>query len=208
MLRPIPAHLTQDRLIYRSSAIRMPVVGNSADSDEDQELIQFVVDHLDTIPHLEALLLIWQNQDTRWTADLLAGRIYVSHPVARNVLSDLYRRGALSSEGGFDPIYLFRGSWDSERQMLPRLAELYRRQLVQITKLIHSRSSLSAREFARAFQIKNDPPKDYEHGSRRIHAWRDRDSRVQYITAARVCDKTTHAPPLVERTLLRPADDL
>jgi hypothetical protein len=40
--------------------------------------------------------------------------------------------------------------------MLPRVAELYRRQLVQVTKLIHSKGPSSLREFARAFQIKKE----------------------------------------------------
>jgi hypothetical protein len=124
--------------------------------DPEQELIQFIVDHLGTVPHLEALLLIWQNPSTGWTADVLAGRIYVSHPVARGILEDFRREGALRSEGQPEPIYLFEPAWDAQRQILPRLADLYRRQLVQVTKLIHSQGSSSVREFARAFQLKKD----------------------------------------------------
>ena len=128
--------------------------------EEDQELLQFIVEHLDTVPHLEALLLIWQNPATGWTADVLAGRIYVSEPVARGVLEDLHRDGALRSEGNPTPIYFFQPAWDAERRLLPRLADLYRRQLVKVTKLIHSKGSSSVREFARAFQLKKDPPKN------------------------------------------------
>lgn len=124
--------------------------------DPEEEVIQFIVDHLGTVPHLEALLLIWQNPSTGWTADVLAGRIYVSHAVARGILEDFRRDGALRSEGQPEPIYLFEPAWDAERQLLPRLADLYRRQLVQVTKLIHSKGSTSVREFARAFQIKKD----------------------------------------------------
>jgi hypothetical protein len=127
--------------------------------EEDQELVQFIVDHLDTVPHLEALLLIWQNPATGWTAGVLAGRIYVSQPVARGVLEDLHRHGILRREGNPEPIYFFTPSWDAQRNLLPRLADLYRRQLVTVTKLIHSRGSTSVREFARAFQLKKDPPK-------------------------------------------------
>ena len=128
--------------------------------EEDQELVQFIVDHLDTVPHLEALLLIWQNPATGWTTDVLARRIYVSHTVARSVLEDLHKDGVLHSEGHPEPLYFFRPEWDAERQLLPRLAELYRRQLVKVTKLIHTKGSTSVREFARAFQLKKDPPKD------------------------------------------------
>jgi predicted ArsR family transcriptional regulator len=124
--------------------------------DPDQALIQFVLDHLETVPHLEALLLIWQNQATGWTADVLAGRIYVSHAVARGILEDFRRHGFVTSEGQPEPIYVFDTGWDADRQLMSRLADLYRRQLVQVTKLIHSKGSSSVREFARAFKINKD----------------------------------------------------
>jgi hypothetical protein len=123
--------------------------------DPEQELVQFIVDYLDTVPHLEALLLMWQNPSTAWTAELLAARIYVSHPVARGILEDFRRHGALQGSAA-EAIYAFDPSWDTQRQLIPRLAELYRRQLVQVTKLIHSKGSSSVREFARAFQLKKD----------------------------------------------------
>jgi hypothetical protein len=123
--------------------------------DPEQELIQFIVDHIDTVPHLEALLLIWQNPSTPWTAELLAARIYVSHPVARGILDDFRRHGALQGSQP-EAIYVFDPGWDAQRGLVPRLAELYRRQLVQVTKLIHTKGSSSVREFARAFQLKKD----------------------------------------------------
>lgn len=123
---------------------------------DDQELLRFILDNLETVPHLEAVLLIWQNQSTPWTADLLAQRIYVSPVDGRAILEDLTRKGMLRRTEPSDPHYLYDPSWDTERGLLPRLAELYRRQLVQVTKLIHSKGSSSVREFARAFQIKKD----------------------------------------------------
>jgi hypothetical protein len=126
------------------------------DPDNEQQLIQFIVDHLQTVPHLEALLLIWQNASTQWTADLLAARIYVSPGTGRQILEDLQRQGIVRAAETAEVTYVYEPGWDSQRQLLPRLANLYRRQLVQVTKLIHSRGSSSVREFARAFQIKKD----------------------------------------------------
>lgn len=124
--------------------------------DPEDELIQFIVDHLHTVPHLEAVLLIWQNEATPWTAELLASRIYVSPGVGRQILEDLHRVGIVRPSGTAEGTYAYEPGWDSHRQLLGRLADLYRRQLVQVTKLIHSRGSSSVREFARAFQIKKD----------------------------------------------------
>jgi predicted ArsR family transcriptional regulator len=123
---------------------------------EDQEVLQFILETLETVPHLEAALLIWQNQSTEWTADLLAHRIYVSSAMGRSILEDLTRQGMLRKSQPRSPLYMYDPIWDAERGMLPRVAELYRRQLVQVTKLIHSKGSSSVREFARAFQIKKE----------------------------------------------------
>ena len=122
----------------------------------DQDILQFILEHLETVPHLEAVLLIWQNQSTAWTSDLLARRIYVSTAMGRTILEDFGRQGLLRKSDGAEPSYMYDPGWDAERGMLPRVADLYRRQLVQVTKLIHSRGSSSVREFARAFQIKKE----------------------------------------------------
>jgi hypothetical protein len=127
------------------------------DRIEDQELLGFIIECLGTVPHLEAVLLIWQNQSTAWTPEILAQRIYVSPATGRAILEDLTRDGLLRrTESSPSPNYFYEPSWDAQRGLLPRLAELYRRQLVQVTKLIHSKGSASVREFARAFQIKKE----------------------------------------------------
>lgn len=121
----------------------------------DQSVLQFVLEHIETVPHLEAMLLIWQNPSTPWTPTLLAQRIYVSPAVGRSVLEDLTQQGMLQRSES-EATFLYDSRWDAERGMLPRIADLYRRQLVQVTKLIHSKGSSSVREFARAFQIKKE----------------------------------------------------
>ena len=118
--------------------------------------MQFILENIETVPHLEAVLLIWQNQSTVWTPVVLAQRIYVSEAVGRTVLEDLARFGLLRRTDDVATGYLYDPGWDAQRGLLPRLADLYRRQLVQVTKLIHSKGSSSVREFARAFQIKKE----------------------------------------------------
>jgi hypothetical protein len=137
-------------------------VDGGVDRIEDQELLHFILDYVETVPHLEAVLLIWQNQSTIWTPDVLAQRIYVLPAQGRSILEDLARHGIVrrteppSGTGSASSGYLYEPRWDAQRGLLPRLADLYRRQLVQVTKLIHSKGSSSVREFARAFQIKKD----------------------------------------------------
>ena len=125
------------------------------DKATDQETLQLILDNVQTVPHLEATLLIWQNLTTARTAALLARRIYVSAAARKDILDDLTRHGLLR-QCEQDATYMYDAGWDADRDMLARVADLYRRQLVQVTKLIHSKGSSSVREFARAFQFKKE----------------------------------------------------
>ena len=117
----------------------------------DDEL-RFIRDHIDTVPHLEALLLMWESAPRRWTAEELADRLYVSIETARRVVADLARRRLLGgAEGGqvYDPA-------NEHHALLPLVARTYRRNLVTVTRLIHAKGSTPMQEFARAFRFKQD----------------------------------------------------
>ncbi len=123
---------------------------------QEDEVLSFVFENIDTVPHLEALLLIWQNGSESWSADRLAARIYVSPAQAAAILADLHSRG-LATQESTTGSYRFATEWDRERQLMPRLAKTYSRDLIGITRMIHSKGSASVREFARAFQLKKEP---------------------------------------------------
>lgn len=127
------------------------------DSGElEGEVLSFIFENIDTVPHLETLLLIWQSGSTEWLPEEVASRIYVSKATAKGLLDDLSRRGLLTHESEPPGTYKFASEWDSQRQFMPKLANAYRTNLVRITTMIHSKGSASVREFARAFQIKKD----------------------------------------------------
>lgn len=120
------------------------------------EVLSFIFENIDTVPHLEALLLIWQSGSSVWVPDQLASRIYVSAHRAHGILEDLRKRGFLEQSSNDPPAYRFATEWDAQHHFMPRLANAYRTNLVRITTMIHSKGSASVREFARAFQIKKD----------------------------------------------------
>ena len=122
---------------------------------QEDEVLAFVFENIDTVPHLEALLLIWQNASEAWSADRLAARIYVPEQQAESILQDLHKRGFVAREDGTS--YRFAHEWDAERQLMPRIAKTYSRNLIGVTRMIHSKGSASVREFARAFHIKKEP---------------------------------------------------
>lgn len=124
------------------------------DGDPEDEALRFIFDNIETVPQLEALLLIWQNNMRTWTAEELAARIYVSTADARNIF-DYFRRRGLVSEPTADT-FQYASEWDPSNELMPRVAKTYSRNLVGIARMIHSKGSASVREFARAFQIKKE----------------------------------------------------
>jgi hypothetical protein len=121
-------------------------------SDISSDVLRFVREHIDTVPHLEALLLIWESAPKTWTADELSKRLYVDPETGRRIIGDLARRKLVAADGAtvsYNAVHEF----DS---LLPELARTYRRQLVQITRFIHAKGSSAMQEFARAFKLKKD----------------------------------------------------
>jgi len=123
--------------------------------DIPARVMQFVTERIDSVPQLEALLLMWENPERLWTEDELAARIYVPKQVAAVILQSLQRQQLITAEVA--PVrYRYNAQWDPPGEVLPEVAASYRRHLVPITTFIHSRASSAVREFARAFDFKKD----------------------------------------------------
>jgi hypothetical protein len=119
------------------------------------EVEQFLLAAIDTVPHLEALLLIFQNPSTVWSVEDLAARIYVDSAQASAVLEDLTRRRLITPVELSPPKYQFVAQSPDQTELLHKVAKAYRTQLVQVARFIHSKPSASVRDFARAFRLKD-----------------------------------------------------
>lgn len=119
--------------------------------DLPDDVLRFIADRIDSVPHLEALLLLWEDPARRWTAEEIAARIYVSRELAERLLEDLARQGLVAGEAGG---YAYEAGWDPSGKTMERVANSYSRQLVRVSSLIHSKASRGVREFARAFELK------------------------------------------------------
>lgn len=116
---------------------------------------RFLLGSIDTVPHLEALLLIFHSPATVWAVEELAARIYVSDKQAAAILDDLARRSLVARVQQSPTHYQFIDRSPEQTQLLEQVAQSYRTQLVQITRFIHSNASGSVRDFARAFRLKD-----------------------------------------------------
>ncbi len=118
------------------------------------EVVRFIADYIDSVPQLEALLLLWDTAPRAWSVDELAGRIYVSPQATQDIASTLERRRLVRRDErgayAFDPDAASAAS-------MAEVAGTYRRRLAQVAGLIHSKASQGVLEFARAFRLKKEP---------------------------------------------------
>ena len=124
--------------------------------DIPNNVLQFIAEKIDTVPQLEALLLLWESQGRSWSEDEVAARIYVQREAASSILQALQRRDLVAVEGAQPAQYRYCGDWDRSGDLMSQVATAYRRHLIPVATFIHTRASSSVREFARAFDLKKD----------------------------------------------------
>ena len=112
-----------------------------------------VLDQIESVPHLEALLLLWNSRPQPWTVENLSKRLYISTEVVNFLLEDLLRRRLVAVVPGPTGGYAYESASVDQDQLMSSLDLTYRRETVRISTMIHSKPSSSVREFARAFRF-------------------------------------------------------
>ena len=120
------------------------------------DIVRFVLDKIDSVAQLEAVLLLRRDPNTVWTPGALAARLYISEGQTSELLSALSAQGLIAPNGDDPPNYRYQPRTPEFAEMLDRLAELYAKQLVAITHLIHSKQKPRVQAFADAFRLRKD----------------------------------------------------
>lgn len=115
-----------------------------------REVDQFILDEIDSVPHLEALLLLWNSRPRTWPLDQLAHSLYISPDQTAGILRDLQTRELVTLE---NDQCSFNTRWPNP-ELIHAVDRFWRRELIRISSLIHSKASPSVRQFARAFRFK------------------------------------------------------
>lgn len=118
------------------------------------EVRQFILDYVDNIMEMEALLLLRANPDDKWSTGTIAKRLYISEPDARKVALQMTKRGFFS-QTGTPPLFQYSAS-EEKNALISEVAEVYSRCLIPVTSLIHSKPKTRIREFANAFMVRKD----------------------------------------------------
>jgi hypothetical protein len=125
-----------------------------AESDQEERRVdEFVLEKIDSVSHLEALLLLWNSRPKQWSPEELARRIYVDTKIARELLADLQRSDLIVAVSSSSESYCYETRSEERDQLIGLVDATYRFQVVRISNLIHSKGPSAVRDFARAFRF-------------------------------------------------------
>lgn len=112
---------------------------------------RLIAERIDSVPELEAILLLRDNRTHAWTAEEAGKRLYVSTVVAAHLLQALAARGFFVEVDGR---WRYGPASPELADAVDDLAATYGRHLVAVTHLIHSKPSQNVRDFADAFRLR------------------------------------------------------
>ncbi len=93
--------------------------------------------------------MLWESRPRSWSDEEVGERLFVAAEVVRRILRNLHGDGLIADGGGR---YVYASSPDRDA-MLAAVDATYRRELVRVTNLIHSKAPGAVRDFARAVEF-------------------------------------------------------
>lgn len=122
-----------------------------------QDVDSFILNDIDSVPHLEALLIVRAHRPQSFSIAEVASQLYIHEEAAASILRDLERRGFLRTVSGDANRYEYAASGELEALVM-QVEITYRRELVRVANMIHSKASSAVRDFARAFRFTKEKP--------------------------------------------------
>ena len=117
---------------------------------------RFILAQIDSVPHLEALLLLFNSRPRAWSIDEMANSLYVHDEVASKILDGLLQRNLIAAKADAAEACFYIPENATIGRLLEDVDAIYRKEVVRISSLIHSKGSAGLRDFARAFRIRKD----------------------------------------------------
>lgn len=128
----------------------------SVDRGDSAKVDRFIVDEIDSVPHLEALLLLWRSAPQPFSAAQIAEKLYISVGQGTGIAEDLHRRGLIGREHNSAPTFFYDPQNENRNRLMEAVDTTYRRELIRISGIIHSKPSAGVRAFANAFRFRKD----------------------------------------------------
>lgn len=126
-----------------------------ADTRLPDEVRALVQNHLGSMAHLDALLLLAGAPDASLTAGEMAARVSAEPEAAARALRELEAASLLAADASAgEPRYRFAPGNDSLRRAAGTLAEMYRRFPVQVIRAVYERPPSPVQQLADAFRLR------------------------------------------------------
>jgi hypothetical protein len=126
------------------------------DNPDSHKVDSFIVAEIDSVPHLEALLLLWRSAPRQFTAAQIAEQLYIHAGQGAAIAEDLHRRELIARDHGHGATFFYDAHDESRNRLLAAVDATYRRELIRISGIIHSKPSAGVRAFANAFRFRKD----------------------------------------------------
>jgi hypothetical protein len=119
-----------------------------------EDIRRFVLTSIPSVPYLEALLLFHEAPARPRDAAEVARLLYLGERATAPLLEALCEAGLLRREA--DAGYVYAPRDNALQDAVDGLAQVYARNLVGVTTLIHDATQKSAQRFADAFKLRKD----------------------------------------------------
>ena len=121
-----------------------------------KDVDEFVLAEIDSVPHLEALLILWRQRPKDWSAAEMGKALYVEPGFAEQILKDLVQRKLAAAAPHSSDRYSYNAASEERNSLIQALDAIYRREIVRVSRMIHGKGSAAVREFAKAFRFTKD----------------------------------------------------
>lgn len=119
-----------------------------------EDVRAFLLQHIDSIAQLEALLLLRNDPTYAWSVEALAKRLYITTQETAAILQQLVADRFLTTTQETMELYQYHPESSALATMVDRIAELYRQYLIPVTNIIHAKPRSRVQEFADAFKLR------------------------------------------------------
>jgi hypothetical protein len=116
-----------------------------------EEHLRLILEYARSVPHLEAVVLLWETAPQAWRIADIAARIYLPADATGRILQELALKG-LVVEVSAEHYALVDDA--NGRELAGTIALAYRDNVSRVATLIHAGPSRALQDFAQAFELK------------------------------------------------------
>jgi hypothetical protein len=122
------------------------------------EVKQFIVQNVESVAQLEALILLRADRERLWDGTGIAKSLYIPAQMGAALLAELQKRGFVRVSTHDSAKYSYDVADDRLDRVVGEVIVAYRDRRVAVTSLIYSKPLNKVQTFADAFRLRKESP--------------------------------------------------